>query len=192
MTSIKLNLTKVIDLDRQRFIDICETNQNYKFERSHQGELLIFNPTDSQTKQWIWAIASQLWTWNQQTGLGVTFDSFTMFELPNGAIRSPSLAWIHSNRWSGLTEAQRQPMARTCPDLVIELLSPDDNWDNLQLKMQEYQQQGVKLGWSIEPILKKIAIYVSGEVGQQLDFPDCLSGENVLPGFLLDLKTIFP
>ncbi len=189
---IELNLTSIIDLNPQQFIKICETNGDYKFERSPEGELLILSQPDSHTKQWIWAIASQLWTWNQQTGLGVTFDSLTAFELPNGAIRSPNLAWIQLARCSTWTETKCENLVQLCPDFVLELLSPHDTWENLQLKMQEYQNQGTQLGWAIDPILKKIEIYTSSQVVPKSKLPDCLSGENVLPGFLLDIKRIFP
>ena len=191
MTLIKLNLKQIVDLTDRQFVEICQTNRDYKFERTVAGELLILRQPDRQIKQWIWSIASQLWTWNQQTGLGGNFDSLTAFKLPNGAIRSPHLAWIHSERWSSLTLEQREPIVPLCPDFAIELLSADDHWETLQQKMQDYQEQGTRLGWLIDPIVKKIEIYHSGQGMKKIQSPDFLSGENVLPGFVLDMKSIF-
>lgn len=190
MTLIKLNLKNIVDLTDRQFVEICQTNRDYKFERTVDGELLILSQTDRKIKQWIWAIASQLWTWNQQTGLGLNFDSLTAFKLPNGAIRSPHLAWIHSKRYHRTLE-QREPIVPLCPDFAIELLSADDHWETLQQKMQDYQEQGTRLGWLIDPIVKKIEIYHPGQTMKKIQSPDFLSGENVLPGFVLDIKSIF-
>ncbi len=190
MTLIQLNLTSIIELNERQFLEICQSNQNYKFERTAAGILQIFRQPDRQTKQWTWAIASQFWTWNQQTGLGVIFDN-TAFRLPNGSIRRPNLAWVKQENCSNLTAIQTQSIIPLCPDFILELLSPDDDWQSLQLKMQEYQNQGASLGWLIDPILKKLEIYAPGKSIQRIQLPDFLSGDDLLIGLGLDLKQIF-
>jgi Uma2 family endonuclease len=62
---------------------------------------------------------------------------------------------------------------------------------DLQLKMQEYLDNGVKLGWLIEPSAKTVAIYRSGKQVEILNNPQSLLGEDILPGFTLDLTEIF-
>jgi len=188
---MQLNLTNLIDLNDREFLEICRTNPNYKFERTVEGSLLIFNQPDHQTQQWSWAIASQIWTWNQQTQYGVIFDEVTAFKLPNGSIRSPNLAWISAERFSQFPRTNREKLIRLCPDFVLELLDSDANWARLQLKMQEYQNQGVKLGWLIDPMLKNIEIYAQGNSIQRKQMPDFLSGDNILSGFVLNMKQVF-
>ena len=56
--------------------------------------------------------------------------------------------------------------------------------------MQEYRENGVRLGWLIEPKTQRVEIYRSQAV-EVLDSPTTLSGEDILPGFVLDLKDIF-
>lgn len=57
--------------------------------------------------------------------------------------------------------------------------------------MQEYSDNGVQLGWLIEPSAKTVEIYRTGQQVEVLTNPQTLSGENVLPGFILDLSDIF-
>lgn len=188
---MQLNLTNLIDLNEQEFIQICQMNPNYKFERTVEGYLRIFHQPAHQTQQWIWAIASQIWTWNQQTQSGVIFPELTAFKLPNGSIYTPHLAWISTAKTSHLPKKNTGKVIPLSPDFVVELLDADANWASLQLKMQEYQNQGVKLGWLIDPVLKNIEIYAQGKSTQTKPQPDFLSGEPVLPGLVLNLKPIF-
>ena len=78
-----------------------------------------------------------------------------------------------------------------CPDFVIELLSPSDKLSKTQAKMQEYLDNGVQLGWLINPQNQQIEIYRQNKTKEILARPDRLSGENILTGFTLDLLTIW-
>ena len=60
----------------------------------------------------------------------------------------------------------------------------------LQEKMREYRENGARLGWLIDPKTKRVAVYRLGQDVEVLDNPASLSGEDVLPGFTLDLKGI--
>ena len=133
----------------------------------------------------------QLETWSQQDKTGVTFDSSTCFKLPNGANRSPDGSWIQLERWQQLTPEAREKFPPICPDFVIELRSKTDSLTTLQNKMKEYQQNGVGLGWLIDPIQKKVEIYRINQPIEILQNPTQLSGENILKGFILDLNPIF-
>ena len=78
---------------------------------------------------------------------------------------------------------------------MIELVSPSDlknqRYEDLQGKMQEYIDNGVQLGWLIEPAAGIVEIYRPGKQVEVLNNPQTLLGENVLPGFVLDLGEIF-
>ena len=71
--------------------------------------------------------------------------------LPNGAKRSPGLAWIWRLRWKALTEEQQAEFPPLCPDFVVELRSLSDALSAFQAKMQEYMENGGQLGWLIYP-----------------------------------------
>jgi Uma2 family endonuclease len=136
-------------------------------------------------------ILGQLWLWNRQTQLGQIFDSSSSFHLPNGADRSPDVSWIGQDRWDTLTPEEKSGFAPLCPDFVLELRSKNDSLESLQQKMQEYQENGAKLGWLIDRSRKKVEIYRPKKSVEVQNSPNSLSGEDILPGFTLDLSEIW-
>jgi len=191
MTALTVNLDRVINLSREQFYVICATNPDVKFERNATGELIIMAPTGGETGRINSGLNAQLWLWNQQNGLGVVFDSSTGFSLPNGADRSPDLAWIPMERWQSLSQAERRSFLPLCPDFVLELLSPTDSWLKAQVKMQEYMENGARLGWLIDPQAKRVGIYRQGQSVEIVPSPQTLSGEEVLPGFVMHLDFLW-
>lgn len=179
-----------IDLTDEQFFDLCQRNRDYRFERTTSGELLIMSPTGSETGNRNIELAYQLQAWSRQNNLGIAFDSSTGFKLPNDAERSPDVSWIRRERWEALTPTQRKKFAPICPDFVVELRSETDSLKELQEKMREYRDNGAKLGWLIDRKNKRVEIYRPGEDVEILNSPATLSGENVLPGFVLHLKGI--
>ena len=136
-------------------------------------------------------IIAQLWVGNSKDSLGKVFDSSTGFILPNGANRSPDASWIPMTKWDGLTDEEKQRFLPLCPDFAVELLSPSDNLAKTQAKMQEYLDNDTILGWLINPVQQQVEIYRQGKPTEILDKPNGLSGERVLPGFVLDLQPIW-
>ena len=148
-------------------------------------------PTGGETGKRNTDLIVQLGIWNRQTKLGEVFDSSTGYKLPNGANRSPDVSWIRQDRWDSLTSEQKQKFIPLAPDFVLELMSPNDYLINTQVKMKEYLDNGVKLGWLINPEAKQVEIYRLGQDVESLNSPQSLSGEDILPGFTLDLANIF-
>lgn len=179
-----------IDLTDEQFWKLCQNNRDYRFERTASGELIIMPPTGSETGNHNFDIAVELGIWNKQTNLGKGFDSSSGFTLPNGANRSPDASWIRRDRWDALTAEEQQGFAPICPDFVIELRSKSDSLKELQEKMQEYMENGARLGWLIDRKNQRVEIYRQGQDVEILENPATLSGEDVLPGFVLDLKQI--
>jgi Uma2 family endonuclease len=126
--------------------------------------------------------------WNEQTQLGVIFDSSTGFHLPNGADRSPDIAWVRRDRWEALTPEQREKFPPLAPDFVLELMSPSDSLEAAQSKMQEYIENGVRLGWLFNRKGRQVEIYRLGQSKEVISAPAQLSGEAVLPEFVLNLE----
>jgi Uma2 family endonuclease len=112
--------------------------------------------------------------------------------LPQGGDRSPDVAWIPLAKWEALTPQERQGFLPLCPDFVIELLSPSDSWHQRQKKMQEYQDNGCRLGGLLDCKHKRVGIYRLGQPVEILQAPDTLSGEEVLPRLFLDVRFLWP
>ncbi|WP_414512029.1 Uma2 family endonuclease [Nostoc sp. PCC 9305] len=189
-TTFPSTLKLKIDLTDEQFFQMCQKNSNYRFERTASGEILIMPPTGSDTGRRNVKITTQLDIWNSETNLGEVFDSSTGFTLPNGAERSPDASWVKIERWNALTPEQQEKFAPICPDFVVELRSRTDSLKELQDKMQEYIENGTQLGWLIDRKNKRVEIYRPGKDVEILDNPASLSGENVLPGFVLYLQPI--
>ncbi len=189
-TTFPFTLKLKIDLTDEQFFQMCQKNSNYRFERTASGEILIMSPTGSDTGRRNVKITTQLDIWNSESNLGEVFDSSTGFTLPNGAERSPDASWVKIERWNALTPEQQEKFAPICPDFVVELRSRTDSLKELQEKMQEYIENGAQLGWLIDRKNKRVEIYRPGKDVEILDNPASLSGENILPGFVLHLQQI--
>ena len=140
-------------------------------------------PTDGETGKINFEMAVEFGIWNRETKLGVCFDSSTCFKLPNGASPSPDIAWIKQERWDALTPEEKEKFPPIAPDFVLELMSPTDSLKVTQDKMKEYIENGVKLGWLIAPKTCRVEIYRQGEDVEELESPQSLSGEDILPRF---------
>jgi len=176
----------------EQFFEFCQVNRDLHIERNKYGEILIMPPTGSETGNRENNILGQLWVWSEQDGTGITFSSSTGFKLSTGAERSPDASWIKLERWNALSLEQQQKFAPICPDFVVELRSPSDNLQPLQEKMQEYMREpGVQLGWLIDRKHHKVYIYRPGQPEECLDQPTTISGDPVLPGFILDMSKVW-
>lgn len=188
-----MNITLTIPrLSAEGFLELCKANQDLNLELTATGDLLIMPPTHSWTGKQNFGLNGQLWAWNDQTGLGLGFDSSTGFTLPNSAVRSPDASWVSNERWEMLTEIQqKEEFSPISPDFVVELRSSSDSLKKLREKMQEYIDNGVRLGWLIDTTQKQVEISRIGQDVEILESPNTLSGENILPGFMLDLNKVW-
>ncbi len=175
----------------EHFEKICSKNRDFKIEQTAEGELILMPPTlpDSGWKNS--DLNTDVNNWNRKAKKGIVFDSSTYFTLPNDARRSPDVAWMRREKWDKLTASQRQKVSRIVPDFVIELRSSSDSVKILQSKMKEYIENGVKLGWLIDPKNRKVHIYRADGETEILENPKTLDGEDVLVGFKLNVREIF-
>jgi len=172
------------------FEEIVANNPEWKMERTAEGEIVFISPTGGESGIRNSEIAFQLTAWARKAG-GYAFDSSTLFSLSNGALCSPDASWIAADRWQQLSADERESYPPIAPDFVIELRSKTDRLVDLQDKMNEYFGCGVRLGWLIDPLLKQVHVYRSGEAPVILENPKSVTGETVLPGFVMDLSRIF-
>ncbi|BAY96445.1 hypothetical protein NIES37_03780 [Tolypothrix tenuis PCC 7101] len=191
MDAITLNLNPVILLTDEQFFQLCQINELIRFERNADGTLLLMPLVGGLTSNCNANITAQLGLWNRDESLGVAFSSSTGFTLPNGAVRSPNASWLRRDKWDNLTQKQKERFALVCPDFVVELRSDSDSWQRLQKKMQEYLDNGSRLGWLIDLETKRVEIYRHKQDVEILQSPASLLGEDILPGFVLNLKGIW-
>lgn len=189
MMNFTLDLSPLADLDVARFEQICRRNPDLHLELGPKGELVIMAPAGGETGGRNSLLISQLVVWSREHG-GKTFDSATGFLLSNGAVRAPDAAWVTSERWQALSPEERRRFPPMCPDLVVELRSPSDFLPGLRAKMVEYLDCGARLGWLLDPEEQAVEIYRPGQPVERLAQPARLSGEDVLPGLVLELDEI--
>jgi len=191
MLKTTITLPQTFKVTHEQFQQIAAVNRDLRLERTATGELIVMPPTGSDTGKRNLDIEGQVWLWNRQTKLGVAFNSSTGFQLPNGADRSPDASWVKLERWQTLTAKEQEGFAPICPDFVVELPSKSDSMEPLREKMREYIANGSRLGWLIDRKNKKVEIYRHDRDVEILDNPSTLSGEDVLPGFILDLTDVW-
>ena len=188
-SSLTIHALKLSDVD---FEQIIRANPEWKFEQTVERELVVVPPTGGTSGSKNLSLSRQFGNWVEENlYLGEGFDSSTMFQLPNKAKRSPDAAWVQRGRWDALTPQQQDGYPPLCPDFVVELRSPSDSLEELQAKMREYMDNGARLGWLINPQARQVEIYRQGQRVEVLPAPLALSGEDVLPGFVLSLQRIF-
>ncbi|MBD1935865.1 Uma2 family endonuclease [Microcoleus sp. FACHB-68] len=191
MSNLTLQLPPVLKLTDEQFEQLAAANQDLQLELTAKGELIIMPPTGGETGNRNLDIEGQLWLWNRQTRLGKAFDSSTGFRLPKGGTRSPDASWVSIKRWEALTQEERKKFLPLCPDFAIELVSETDDVEETRKKMQEYISNGLRLGWLINPKIRQVEIYRPNQEVEVLESPATLSGEDVLPAFILDLQAVF-
>jgi Uma2 family endonuclease len=180
-----------IHLTDEQFYQLCLANREQPLELTAKGILIVMSPVGGESGNYELELGTDLTIWNRRTQLGKVFSSSTVFKLPLGGQRSPDVAWVERSRWNALTPEQQQKFPPLAPDFVIELRSRTDKLSDLQEKMLEYRANGVRLGWLINPPEQQVEIYHLNREVEILQSPTQVSGEEVLPGFVLDLSQIW-
>jgi Uma2 family endonuclease len=173
------------NLTDDQFYYLCRQNEALQFEMNGKGEVIVMAPVGGESGRRELKLGAKVLAWSEETDLGEAFSSSTMFRLPNGAKRSPDVAWVEKSRWEALTVAEREKFIPIAPDFVIELRSATDSLKILQDKMAEYITNGVKLGWLFNPQDQTAEIYEPGQTAVTVVLPVTLAGGALMPGFCL-------
>ncbi len=189
--------TADIHLNDEQFYRLCQVNRDLRLERTAEGKLIIMPPTGWETGNRNSRLNQRLGNWADKDERGLVFDSSTGFILPNGAIRSPDAAWVKRDRLEALCPDPNRFLP-LCPDFAIELRSANDEINTVRAKMQEYLDNGMQLGWLLDPYEQQVEVYRNGRCSEGeakptvevLKSPKELLGESVLPGFVLRLDGI--
>jgi len=178
-------------MNDEEFFEFCQLNPALRIERTSEGDIIVMAPTGGKTGRQNAKLIVALGNWAVKDGTGQVFDSSTEFILPNSAGRSPDASWIRNERWNSLTAKEQEQFPPLCPDLVVELRFRTDSLADLKSKMDEYINNGAQLGWLIDPLERKVNVYRPGAIPEVLDDPKEVSGEPLLPGFVLDVQALW-
>ncbi len=165
-------------------------NPDLRLEMNKEGEMIVMMPVGFSGSRRNGKLTARLVNWAEEDGSGIAVDATAGFTLPNGAERSPDAAWVRRELLAALTEAEQEKFLPLCPDFVVELRSSSDRLKTVKAKMEEYIENGAQLGWLIDPRKKKVHIYRPGVPIVILDNPAEVSGDPLLPGFVLKLTGI--
>ncbi len=190
-TPISLNISDVrLQVTPEQFDRLCELNPDLRLEINRDGELIVMPPTGGDTGKRNFKLIVQFGNWVEQNGMGEGYDSSTGYNFTafGGKNPSPDVSWIQRSRLEGIDTSGLLPIV---PDFVIELRSKSDSIKEVRAKMEEYRRVGVRLGWLIDPQKRQVEIYRLGRDVEMLEAPKTLNGEDVLPGFVLDMRSIF-
>lgn len=173
------------------FYFFCQENPDFKFERDINGNIISTALAGGDTGRRNTDLVIEVGIWNRTSRAGIVFDSSTGFKLPNGANRSPDVAFVAVDKWNALTPDERTKYPPLCPDFLVELMSETDYLREATDKMQECIENGCRLAWLINPKMEEARIYSpDGSVRVVHGFDNTLSGEGVLPGFVFDLALL--
>ena len=178
-------------MSQREFFEFCQLNQDWRIERTGEGDLVIMPPTGGETGRINFKLIGLFNAWSETNGTGIGFDSSTGFALPNGSRRSPDLAWVRRSQWESLNQTEQEEFPPLCPDFVVEIHSRSDALSALRKKMEEYIANGAALGWLIDPIDRRVYIYLPEDQVEILEDPETVSGDPLLRGFVLDLRRLW-
>ena len=80
---------------------------------------------------------------------------------------------------------------KIAPDLVVEVISPNDRAVDVSIKVQDFLAAGVRLVWVVNPYSRDVQVYRANRPWSFLQASDTLDGEDVLPGFQCQIEALF-
>lgn len=191
---LRLNLSALgIDTEApdfaERFFQMANENEPYTFELSSTGELIVMAPSGWDSNIGENGINAPLMYWTLDHD-GYASSQTVQFRLTSGAIYIPDAAWINQDRYDALRSSDYTSIIPGAPDFVVEVRSRTDNVADGLSKMQEWMDGGAQLGWYIDPYERRVHIFRSGKPAEVSDDPQTLSGEDVLQGFVFEIRRL--
>jgi Uma2 family endonuclease len=177
-------------LTDEEFEKLCLASENAQLERTKEGWIEV-NPqaagfaSDANSE-----IIYQLRAWWHSHRRGRVFDSSAGFFLPDGSMLSPDAAYIRKDKSRRITEKEGQHFLHMCPDFIVELLSPSDSLAKTKAKLEAWINNGVELGWLVDPHKKQVLVYEPGKV-VGVATGNVVEGTGPVKGFRLDLLEVW-
>ena len=157
-----------------------------------RGEIIRMPPAGHEHGEVAGDIFAVLYNFVRQHKLGKVYAAETGFILSRDpdTVRAPDAAYVSMER--AVQQARKEGFFDGPPDLAIEVISPSDTDEDVEAKVLEYLRYGTRLVWIIRPRTRTITTYRSLSSIRLLTETDVLEGEDVLPGFSVKVKYIFP
>ncbi|MEH2379002.1 MAG: Uma2 family endonuclease [Nostoc sp.] len=190
MNSEKITMQSLYTVTDEELMLMSSQNSELRFERNANGTLETMPPTGGISGNREIKAGAYLFNWVESQNLGEVFGPSTGFRLANTAVRSPDAAFVAKGRLPEGWDQQEDKFINLAPDFVIEIRSKNDSLAKLKAKMEEYIINGVQLGWLIDSKNQQALVYRRDGSITQYPATAILSGEDVVPGFMLPLKKI--
>ncbi len=188
---LDIEIPSLENMSDEEFFNFCAQNKNARIERDENHQIYIKAPAGLSGSSLNAIVTSLLVQWNFERGPGKVFESSAGFFLPDKSMRSPDTAWLSNAKWNAIPEEEKLKFSYVVPEFIIEAMSPSDRLPQLKKKMGKWIENGVLLAWLIVPQSKETFIYrIDGSVDIIKGFDKKLSGEDILPGFILDLNNL--
>jgi len=185
-----INFNSFGKFDDEQLFNFCYDNKELRIERDSKGQIIIMAPTGLETSFFNSDLAYEIIKWNKKYKKGKVSVSNGGYTLQNGAMRSPDVGFVSNERLKKISDDERKKFSKVCPDFIIELISESDSINYTKEKMEEWMENGCRLGWLIDSKNQKTYIY--RENGERIiqTFEHELSGENVLEGLSIKLSEL--
>jgi Uma2 family endonuclease len=178
-------------MDDEQLLKFSSLNPDLRIERNANGDIILMYPEGLSSAAGSAELTFLFMKWAKRDGTGRIFGSSAGFTLPNTAVRGPDVSWVTKQRLRALEKGDWHKYGPFCPDFVLELRSKTDSMRVLKAKMAEYIANGARLAWLINPFKRTVFIYRPDSAPEELHDPESLSGEEVLPGFVLQLSDLW-
>jgi Uma2 family endonuclease len=178
-------------MNDDEYYEFCQQFDGLRVERMADGCVIIMAPTGFESSDRNSEINAQLRSWAKRDGRGRVADSNGEFILPDGSAFAPDASWVAWDRIRQLSPKQKRQFPRLVPDFIIELMSPSDRRAQVRRKMQLWIDNGVLLGWFIDPDRRTVTIYRPGAEPEILENPERVIGDGPIDGFVLELNDIW-
>ena len=120
---------------------------------------------------------------------GVSESGFQLRANPD-SVRAPDVWFLRKNRLPN--QAARRRFFRGAPTLAVEVISPSDRYSATLRKVMEYLNAGAEMVWVIDPEERTAVSHRAGREPVLIDEHGTLDGEDVVPGFQIELRSILP
>jgi Uma2 family endonuclease len=136
-------------------------------------------------------LSNPLGTHVRANGLGRLYPSDTQFRISIDpeVIHIPDLAFVRADRLP--SEAARWHLMPIAPDLAVEVVSPDDRYEDVLEQIERHHQAGVALVWMVQLRRRAVEVHPLGPAAHLLREGDILDGGDLIPGFRLPVADVF-
>ncbi len=178
-------------LSEDELFRFCQLNDVFRIELTREGVIEMNAPAGFETGGGNSEITAQLHTWWRTHRRGRVFDSNTGWTLPDGSMLSPDASYLSAEALARVPQSERDRFAHVCPEFIIELMSKTDRLTAAKKKITRWMENGVKLGWLVQPKRERVFVYAAGQpepievTGSQVE------GSGPVEGFCLNLDEVW-